>query len=183
MLLAYGLLTAASSGALFALRGPAMFEHPTPLFLLGPPLRESASMLCGVTLAMIVVGTTRALVDRTRWAGALARELSPFASSLRGHDIVLLALFSSAGEELLFRGLLSSWFGWIGVVLSSVVFGLVHQVRGPARWGWVAWAMVVGLALATLFATTGSLVGPLVAHALINGINLGFLRDRALVAR
>lgn len=183
MLLAYALLGAASAGALFVLRGEAMFEHPAPFFALASPVRESASALGGVSLAMLVVWSTRSLVERTRWAGALARELSPFASALSGRDILLLAIFSSAGEELLFRGLLSTWLGWGGIVASSVVFGIVHQVRGPARWGWVTWAMALGFALAGLFAATGSLAGPLLAHALINGVNLGFLRDRALVAQ
>jgi len=74
----------------------------------------------------------------------------------------------------LFRGFLAPL---IGVVASSVVFGALHQVRGPARWGWMAWATVMGLVFASVFAATGSLAGPLVAHAAINHANLRFLRD------
>jgi membrane protease YdiL (CAAX protease family) len=40
----------------------------------------------------------------------------------------------------------------------------------------VAWAFAVGLALGALFEGTGSLLGPLAAHALVNGVNLTFLK-------
>ena len=41
----------------------------------------------------------------------------------------------------------------------------------------MAWATVMGLLFGILFAATGSLVGPIVAHAIINAANLRFLRD------
>jgi hypothetical protein len=41
---------------------------------------------------------------------------------------------------------------------------------------WVAWATVTGLLLGAVFHLSGSLVGPMVAHALINGLNLDFMR-------
>jgi membrane protease YdiL (CAAX protease family) len=89
-------------------------------------------------------------------------------------SLLAVAVASAAGEELLFRGLLVQV---VGVVASSVVFGALHQVRGTARWGWMAWATAMGLLFGALFAATGSLVGPLVAHAGINHVNLRFLRD------
>jgi membrane protease YdiL (CAAX protease family) len=36
---------------------------------------------------------------------------------------------------------------------------------------------LVGLALGALFELTGSLLGPLAAHALVNGVNLSFLKN------
>jgi membrane protease YdiL (CAAX protease family) len=41
----------------------------------------------------------------------------------------------------------------------------------------MAWATVMGLLFGGIFAATGSLVGPIAGHALINGANLRFLRD------
>jgi membrane protease YdiL (CAAX protease family) len=89
-------------------------------------------------------------------------------------EIAAIAAASASAEELLFRGLLVPV---VGVVLSSLVFGAMHQVRGRARWGWMAWATVMGLLFGTTFAMTGSLVGPLLAHTAINHFNLRFLRD------
>jgi membrane protease YdiL (CAAX protease family) len=73
-----------------------------------------------------------------------------------------------------FRALLQPW---LGLVPQAVIFGLVHQVPGKSRWVWVAWATVMGLALGAIFAGTGSLVGPLIAHAVINGFNLQYLKS------
>jgi hypothetical protein len=41
----------------------------------------------------------------------------------------------------------------------------------------MVWATVMGLLFGCVFAATGSLAGPIVAHAMINGANLRFLRD------
>jgi uncharacterized protein len=98
---------------------------------------------------------------------ARARDLS------LGH-ILLLAGLSSLGEELLFRGLLAPS---IGVAMSAVLFGLAHQIAGPSRWVWVGWAAVIGAGLGAVFAATGSLLGPLLAHAVMNAANLAYLRD------
>jgi membrane protease YdiL (CAAX protease family) len=35
----------------------------------------------------------------------------------------------------------------------------------------------MGLGLGAIFELTGSLLGPLLAHAIVNALNLGFLRD------
>ena len=88
--------------------------------------------------------------------------------------IVGMAVASGVAEELFFRGTL---LPWIGVVPSAIVFGLVHQVRGPARWLWVGWATVMGLLLGALYRATGDLVGPVLAHVLVNLFNLLYLRD------
>jgi membrane protease YdiL (CAAX protease family) len=81
---------------------------------------------------------------------------------------------SGLGEELFFRGFLVPV---IGVAAQAAIFGLAHQLRGPSRWVWVGWATLVGLCLGLVFALTGSLVGPIVTHVLVNGYNLAFLRD------
>ena len=51
---------------------------------------------------------------------------------------------------------------------------IAHGVDGI---NWVGvWATVMGLAFGALFQLTGSLMGPIAAHALINGVNLTYLR-------
>jgi membrane protease YdiL (CAAX protease family) len=128
----------------------------------------------GVFLGAATTFTTRTLVRRFRWARALHLALRPAVHGTDDAALLLVALASAAGEELLFRGLLVQV---AGVALSSIVFGALHQIRGRARWGWMAWATVMGFAFGTVFAATGSLAGPLVAHAAINHSNLRFLRD------
>jgi membrane protease YdiL (CAAX protease family) len=143
--------------------------------MIATPLTATlTSALFGIATATIVVASTRFVVVRFAWAQRLHSELRPVAQDLTMGQIFLLAGLSSLGEEVLFRGLMTPTLGVIG---SSVLFGLLHQVRGPSRWVWIIWAMAVGLALGTIFAATGSLVGPLLAHAVVNAVNLGYLRD------
>jgi membrane protease YdiL (CAAX protease family) len=132
------------------------------------------SLALGLTFGGAVAALTRFLVPRLGWARALHLELRPLARGLPTSGIVALALSSSLGEELLFRGLLQPW---LGLWLQALLFGLVHQLPGPSRWVWVAWATVVGLVFGAMFQLTGSLAGPLAAHALINALNLAFLRS------
>ena len=170
----YALLAALATTLALVLRDEVPWVHPSPWLSLAPPVAAAVSAALGLAVAGVVVGSTRLLVGRFSWARRLHAELRPVARELTGARILVLAGFSSLGEELLFRGLLAPWLGVLG---SSVLFGLAHQIKGPSRWVWAGWATFVGLAFGSLFALTGSLVGPLVAHAVINAMNLAYLRD------
>ncbi|HET9953601.1 MAG TPA: type II CAAX endopeptidase family protein [Polyangiaceae bacterium] len=150
------------------------FTYATPWLKLPGVMTHVYSLALGVALGALVVFATRKLVDRAAWARELARALRPFARGLSGTGILLLALFSSLGEELLFRGLLQPS---LGLWFQALLFGVLHQVSGPSRWAWVTWAGLVGLLFGMIFAATGSLLGPIAAHALINGLNLNFLQN------
>ncbi len=132
------------------------------------------SLVLGSAFAAAVVLGTRVLVERASWAKNLHRALRPMTVGLDATGIVMIAALSALAEELVFRGLL---LPWLGVLPQALVFGVVHaQLSGPSRWVWVAWATLVGLALGVMFVLTGSLLGPVVAHAVINGLNLAFLK-------
>ena len=105
-------------------------------------------------------------------ATALHEDLRPFARALGPSAVIPVALASAIGEEALFRGALVPA---VGMVISSLLFGALHQMRGRSRFVWALFAFVVGLAFALLFRVTGSLVGPIVAHAAVNAVNLRFL--------
>ena len=67
---------------------------------------------------------------------------------------------------------------WVGLWLQAAAFGIVHaQLRGPSRWAWISWATIMGLAFGATFQLTGSLAGPIAAHALINCLNLSYLKS------
>ncbi len=148
--------------------------HPEPWLLLDGPASHVYSSLVGVAFGGLVVMSTRVCVGRFGWARRLHAELRPFASGISVTGIAVLALLSAAGEELLFRGLLQPWLGLVG---QALLFGIVHQMPGPSRWVWVSWATLIGLCLGALFALTGSLIGAIAAHALINGLNLLYLKS------
>lgn len=171
---AYAFLGVASTAVAAVWRTGSPFVHPTPILELGAPTSHLYSALLGAVVGAAIVMSTRISVARFEWARRLHRELRPVARVMSGTGIVVLALLSALGEELLFRGLLQPW---IGIVPQAILFGLLHQVRGSSRWVWVAWAVVVGLVLGAIYSVTGSLAGPIVAHALVNGLNLAYLKS------
>ena len=150
------------------------WAHPEPWFDMPKSVAHVYSAALGIALGGLVVVVTRRLVERATWAQELARALKPFARDLTGTGIVVVAVLSSVGEEFLFRGLLEPW---LGLWLQAVLFGLLHQMRGPSRWAWAVWAGIVGLLFGVLFVPTGSFVGPILAHAVINGFNLNYLQS------
>lgn len=154
--------------------GRWVWTYPEPWLGLRPTVAHAYSAALGLSFGALIVVVTRRVVQRFSWARELADALRPFARGLSGPGIVVVAILSSIGEELLFRGLLQPW---IGLWAQALLFGFLHQMRGPSRWAWVAWAGAVGLLFGVIFAATGSLLGPLVAHALINGFNLNYLQS------
>ncbi|HVW25912.1 MAG TPA: CPBP family intramembrane glutamic endopeptidase [Polyangiaceae bacterium] len=155
-------------------RGGSPLLHPDPWLVLDPSARHVYSALWGVAFAGLLVICTRFAVTRFAWARELHAALRPFASGMSLPAIVLIAMLSAFGEEMLFRGLLAPS---IGVVPQALIFGAAHQIRGSSRWVWVSWATVVGLALGAMYQLTGSLVGPLAAHAIVNACNLAYLKS------
>lgn len=152
-----------------------LLTYPEPWLPLQSVESHLFSLLLGGAFAAAVVVGTRLLVENVEWAKALHRDLRPMTVGLDGAGIFVIAALSALAEELLFRGLLMPW---LGVVPQALLFGVVHaQLKGPSRWVWVAWAGAVGLSLGAMFALSGSLLGPVIAHALINGLNLAYLKS------
>jgi membrane protease YdiL (CAAX protease family) len=169
---AYALLGILAFALAELIRGESPLVHPEPWLGLSPAARHVYSAACGLALGLLVVVSTR-VVGRFDWARRLHVALRPVARGLSRGAILVLAALSAVGEELLFRGLLAPL---VGLVPQALLFGVAHQIPGASRWVWVAWAAAVGLALGALYQLTGSLVGPVVAHALINALNLSYLK-------
>lgn len=175
--LVYGTLsTVAICTALARGQSPIATDSWLPLGgLFGPVV----SVVAGAALAFATIKATRQFVRRWVWARALHADLRPAIRHAGEGTILVLGIASAASEELFFRGLLTTV---IGLVASSLAFGLLHQMRGRVGWVWAAWATVMGFLFGALFLATGSLIGPLLAHAIINVANLRFIRDTDIEA-
>ena len=100
----------------------------------------------------------------------IAEELAPRLLDGAGRgSLVLLAVFSGIGEEAFFRGALQQEFG---LVVASLVFGLVHV--GPDRryLVWTAWAVLAGFLFGALYEVSGGLLAPILAHSAHNAATL-----------
>ena len=129
----------------------------------------------GIALGLAVVGLTRLATRHFAWARELRASFHDLLGPLTGREILILALASSIGEELLFRGALLPWFG---VWLQGLVFALLHVGPGKRFLPWTASALVLGVAFGWLAVWTGNLGAPIAAHFTINFLNLRYITER-----
>jgi membrane protease YdiL (CAAX protease family) len=140
---------------------------PHWLLLTGP--------LAGIAFGLAIVGLTRAATKRYAWARLLHTSFHDLLGPLTGREIIILALASSVGEELLFRGALMPW---LGLWLQAAIFAVLHvgpRKRFVQMLPWTASAFVLGLALGELAIRTTNLGAPIAAHFVINFLNLRYI--------
>ena len=133
----------------------------------------------GAALGLGVVAMTRLATRHFQWARELHASFRDLLGPLTSREIVILALASSIGEELLFRGAL---LPWLGVWLQAGVFAVLHIGPGRRFLPWTASAFVLGAAFGQLAMWTGNLGGPIAAHFAINFLNLRYIVDEPLAA-
>jgi membrane protease YdiL (CAAX protease family) len=159
-----------------AVRGnPNVYLYPgttgmtVPRLMLGPAV--------GLALGLVLVFLSRFATHRLEWARVLHREFHAVVHELNSREIFLLALFSSVGEELFFRGALLPQIGLLG---SSALFAALH-VRPHLRFlPWTLMSFIVGLVLGGMYVKLGDLGGPIVAHFTINLLNLSYIAKTEL---
>lgn len=122
---------------------------------------------------LVLWWTLRRFVSAAR---ALEDELVHLLAPLTVAEAVSLALISAVAEELFFRGALQ---GAIGYLPAAVLFALLHAGPGKGFRIWALFALAGGLALGALVLLRGPLGGAIVAHLLVNGVNLVHLARRA----
>lgn len=79
--------------------------------------------------------------------------------------LLYLSVLSAVGEEILFRGTIQPQ---LGLVLTSILFGLLHIGPGGLLSAWSVWAMGAGLLLGWMTDAQGNLWAAMICHFLIN---------------
>ncbi|HEY2728695.1 MAG TPA: type II CAAX endopeptidase family protein [Polyangia bacterium] len=128
-----------------------------------------AGIATGILLGLGIVFVSRLALYRFDWARALHREFRGLLNPLSDVEIVVLAVASSVGEEMFFRGALLPVIGLLG---SSAVFALLHIGPKARHLPWTISSFVAGLLFGLLFTWTGDLTGAVLAHFLVNFLNL-----------
>lgn len=132
-------------------------------------------LLLGVAAALLLLGlwkgAERAFSLARELEGHLAQALGPLTPA----EVIALALLSGFAEELFFRGAVQEAFG---LVPATILFALLHSGPGRALRLWTLFAAVAGLLFGLLMEWRGNLLGPMLAHALVNGVNLLRLASR-----
>ncbi|GBC86504.1 hypothetical protein HRbin12_00493 [bacterium HR12] len=152
----------------------------------GPHVRAGVAFALGLyPTATLVVGGVLALLF-TAIAGEPVRPPEQIPTDVGGGGLVAAALYAvlvaPVGEELFFRGVLFRAVRdrhgfWPGAVLSSVCFGLVHYVPGPAAGTILLMTVMVfaGFGFAFIYERRGALWAPIAAHATFNVIGLALI--------
>lgn len=136
----------------------------------------------GVTAALGLLVVFGAM-QRSCWAPlvALRNQVQEMVRVFFGRatslDLLCAAVAAGIGEELFFRGWLLPFLGRFlgtagGLLGSSLLFGLAH----PFSRTYFVLATGIGALLGWIWVQTGSLVGPIVAHALYDLIVLCWIR-------
>jgi len=86
-------------------------------------------------------------------------------ANLSWPGIIILSCSAGVGEELLIRGLLQTWlvshFGvWAGVILASLIFGVMHAMTKL----YVLITFLLGLVFGVIYVISDSIVLVMIAH-------------------
>lgn len=153
----------------------ARLDHPRPWLELASA--DAISLVCGLAVAALLVVSTPWIAEHTRWGHRLRLELRGLIGGASALQCLVLGVASGVAEEVLFRAWLQPLAGWS---VATLLFGLAHWPPRRALVPWTLWAALVGAIFGLIYELTGSLIGPMVAHAAVNVINLGRLaRDDA----
>jgi membrane protease YdiL (CAAX protease family) len=103
-------------------------------------------------------------------------EFVPLLANSTWRDIALIALSAGVGEEMLFRGVFQSAIGAAtgvasGLVISSLLFGMLHPISVP--YALVTFAM--GMYLGGLYLVTNNLLTAIVTHGLYDFMLMAYL--------
>ncbi len=131
-----------------------------------------AGTLAGLLTGGALVVVSREWTRSSRSGRVLRERFAPLVAGRAPAPLWGLALASGLGEEVFFRGALQPQVGWVA---ASLLFGLAHLSPGPGRLAWPLFATIGGLAFGALYEQTGTLLAPVVAHVLVNGLNLSWL--------
>lgn len=111
----------------------------------------------GMLAGMLVVGVTRALVRWKKSFRVLAREFHELLGPLKMHEVFFIATFSSISEEFFFRGFVQAK---AGLVIASLLFGLLHIGPDKRFLPWTAFAVLLGFFMGGALPLVWKFVGP-----------------------
>lgn len=144
-------------------------EGSIPLALFFDPAGWWIDLAAGLAAGLALIAAWRLGVRRLAVARRLEDRLGSVLGPLSGEQAVTLAVFSGIAEEIFFRGAVQGSWGWLWATL---LFAVLHSGRGPSLGVWTAFAAVAGGLFGGLVVWRGNLLAPIVAHFLVNAVNL-----------
>ena len=151
-------------------------DGPIPLSLFLDPAGWWIDLLLGIGAGLLLLGLWWLGERLSPLARQLEGELSTVLGPLTTAEAVSLAILSGFAEELFFRGAVQGQWGWLAATL---LFAILHTGPGKAFRVWTLFAVVAGGLFGFLMEWRGNLLAPVIAHFVVNGVNLRRLASRA----
>ena len=151
----------------------AGFTEPGLALLVRAPVSRAVPWWAaglGAGLGLVVV--TAALEPLMPSLKRLSVEIAQIIAPITPPRIVVLALTSGIAEEMLFRGPVQHSLGY---VITSVIFALLHGGVSQRYIAWSTFALLAGLLFGLLAESYQSVWPCVIAHVVVNGINLARL--------
>lgn len=126
-------------------------------------------VLLGAGIGLAVFAVDQLLERFVSLFKRMSEAFGELLGGMTGTQALILALASSVGEEIFFRGFLQTW---LGLVAASILFGLLHIAPDRRLWFWPVLAVAMGFAFGWLFEYTGDVLAPVLAHFTINYFSL-----------
>ena len=132
-------------------------------------------LVTGLGAAAFIIGLSIFSVKNFPWGQLLEDELSKVLVPLHVWEIAVIAVLSGVVEETLFRGAIQPV---IGLIPTSIIFGLAHFVPRKTFIAWSLYATFAGFLLGSLLELTHNLFPVILAHTVINFVLILILNHR-----
>lgn len=96
-------------------------------------------------------------------------DIKEIFSNTKLPDLIFISLLAGFSEEMLFRGVIQAEFG---IVIASIVFGLVHCISGA----YVIITVIMGIYIGAFYYFSNSLLVPIQIHFIYDLAALIYLR-------
>lgn len=147
-------------------------EGVIPLALFFDPGGWWIDLGLGVGAGTVLLGAWWLLSRRFAAGRELERKIGEVLGPLGVDQAIALAFLSGVAEELFFRGAVQGSWGW---AWATVLFAVLHTGPGMSFRLWTLFAVVAGALFGGLMLWRGNLLAPIVAHFLVNAVNLSRL--------
>lgn len=147
--------------------------HNAP-FKFKSSLQYPIDLTTGAVVGLIVSFILQKGGGKSRWSKNLLMEMKSLLGHLNKRESFLLAILSALSEEVFFRGFLMNK---IGILWSTLIFGLAHFPRNRTFLLWTIEATAMGFLFGYLFYYSGNLIAPATAHFIINLSSLKYIRE------
>jgi membrane protease YdiL (CAAX protease family) len=146
---------------------------PIPLRLFVDPSRWWLDAALGAAAGLALLACWETLRRLLPAARGLEELLGELLGGITAPQAIALAALSGFAEELFFRGAVQGAVGWLA---ASLLFALLHTGPGRELRLWTLFALCAGLLFGALMLWRGNLLAPVLAHFVVNAVNLYRLR-------